>query len=145
MEKDKIRYVVVIQCDHVRKRCSGFACSNAFFDRGSAFTGYPEGTKFVTMTCGGCCGMSVAGYLEHFGKKLAKKTDITKDEVAVHLSTCMVTENHHHDRCPNLQYIEEIIRRKGFENVVEGTFQSQGAHRRRESGMYKTYDTVAFD
>ncbi len=145
MDRENIRYVVVIQCDKARSRCSGFACSNSFFERQFAFSGYGPATKYVTMTCGGCCGSGVAGFLEHFGKKLAKKTDITKDEVAVHLSSCIVTENHHHDRCPHLDYIRAIIRKKGFQNIVEGTYQSQTAKRRRAEGEYQTYENAAFE
>ena len=145
MDNDKIRYVVVIQCANSRKRCSGFACSNAFFERNFAFDGYPEGTKFVTMTCGGCCGTPVAGYLEHFGKKLKAKTDIKKSEVAVHLSTCIVTENRHHDRCPHADYIKDIIRRNGYDNIVEGTFQAAISAKLRAAGKYKTYEEVVFD
>lgn len=142
MDKSKIRYVVVIQCDHSRKRCSGFACSNAFFEKANAFAGYGEGTKFVTMTCGGCCGTPVAGYLEHFGQKLKAKTDIPKSEVAVHLSTCMVTDNRHHDRCPHVEYIKGIIRKNGYKNINEGTFEAAATRKGREKGIYKTYDTV---
>ena len=145
MDKKSIKYVVVIQCDNSRKRCSGFACSNSFFEKQFAFDGYGEDTKFVTMTCGGCCGTPVAGYLEHFGKKLRIKTDIKKSEVAVHLSTCMVTDNRHHDRCPHVEYIEGIIRKNGFENIIEGTFQCEATRKMRELGKYKVYDSVAFD
>lgn len=145
MNKEKIRYVVVIQCDKARNRCSGFACSNSFFERQFAFSGYEAGTKYVTMTCGGCCGSGVAGLLEHFGKKLMKKTDIGKDEVAVHLSSCIVTDNHHHDRCPNVDYIKDIIQKKGYHNIIEGTYQSQGAKMKREKGEYKSYSTTVFD
>ena len=145
MDKEKIRFVVAIQCDHSRKRCSGFACSNCFFEKGDAFSGYSDDTKFVTMTCGGCCGTPVAGYLEHFGKKLKAKTDISKSEVAVHLSTCMVTENRHHDRCPHVDYIKDIIRRNGYENIIEGTFEAPATRKLRERGVYKTYEEVAFE
>lgn len=145
MKKEEIRYVVVIQCDNARKRCSGFACSNSFFEKQFAFSGYKDGTKYVTMTCGGCCGSGVAGALEHFSNKLCKKTDIKKSEVAIHLSSCIVTDNYHHDRCPHMEYMKDIIRKKGFEHIMEGTYQSQGARMRRESGEYKKYDSVAFD
>ncbi len=145
MDKSKIKYVAVIQCDHTLKRCSGFACSYYFYDRYAGYEGYPEDTKFITMSCGGCCGTGVAGVLEHFGKKLRTLTDIDKSEVAVHLATCMVTDNRHHDRCPYVDYIKRIIRKNGFENIVEGTYQSQASRKLREMGEYKTYDSVVFD
>ena len=145
MDKSKIRYVVAIQCAHSRKRCSGFACSNAFFDRRDAFGGYPEGTKFITMTCGGCDDTPVAAQLEHFGKKLKAKTDIKKSEVAVHLASCIVTENRHHDRCPHAEYIKDIIRRNGYENIREGTFKAPITEKLRQAGKYKTYEEVSFE
>lgn len=145
MDKSAIKYVVVIQCEHSRRRCSGFACSNCFFDKVDGFEGYGEDTKYLAFNCGGCDGTSVSGYLEHFGKKLRGKTDIKKSEVAVHLATCMVTENRHHDRCAHVDYIKDIIRKKGFENIVEGTFQSKATQKMRAMGKYKVYDTVAFD
>lgn len=88
---------------------------------------------------------SQAGGLEHFGKKLRTKTDIEKSEVAVHLSSCMVTDNHHHDRCPHVDQIKDTIRRHGLENIIEGTYRSKTTSKLRESGMYKVYDSVAFD
>ncbi len=145
MDKKAIRYVVVIQCEHTMNRCSGFACTESFFGKSAAFEGYEEGTKYLTMTCGGCNGAGVAGRLEHLEMKLRTLTDIKKEEVAVHLASCVVTDNRHHDRCPYVDYIKEIIRKNGFENVVEGTYQSQASRKRREQGIYKKYDTVAFD
>ena len=145
MDRKSIKYAVVIQCDHTLNRCSGFACSEAFFGRSAGFAGYEDGTKYLTMSCGGCCGAGVAGRLEHFETKLRKLTDIQKSEVAVHLATCVVTDNRHHDRCPYVDYIKEIIRKNGFENIVEGTYQSQASRKLREEGVYKKYDSVDFE
>jgi len=145
MDKEAIKYVVVIQCDHTMKRCSGFACSEAFFGKTAAFSGYNDGTKYLTMSCGGCNGACVAGRLEHFEMKLRTLTEIKKSEVAVHLASCVVTDNRHHDRCPYVDYIRAIIKKNGFENIVEGTYQSQASRKLREQGVYKKYDSVAFD
>lgn len=87
----------------------------------------------------------MAGSLEHFAKKLRTKTDIKKSEVAVHLSSCMVTDNHHHDRCPHVDQIKDTIRRHGFENIIEGTYRSKTTSKLREIGKYKVYDSVEFD
>ena len=95
------KYVVIIQCDIAHRRCSGFACTNAFYNKDGAFEDYSEDTRYISFTCGGCCGKNIASKLEHLSKKLAKKSNITKDEVVVHLSSCMVTDNHHYDRCPH--------------------------------------------
>ena len=145
MDKKSIRYVVVIQCDHTLKRCSGFACTEAFFGRSAGFDGYGDDVKDLTMSCGRCCGAPVAGKLEHLEMKLRTLTDIKKSEVAVHLATCVVTDNRHHDRCPYVDYIKNIIRKNGFENIVEGSYQSKASSKLREKGVYKTYDSVAFD
>ena len=72
-------------------------------------------------------------------------TDIKKSEVAVHLASCVVTDNKHHDRCPNVDYMKEIIQKKGFENIVEGSFQSEPTRKLRAQGKYKVYENVAFD
>lgn len=137
-----IKYVLIIQCDIARQRCSGFACTDSFYNRAGFFKdcGYAHGVRYIALTCGGCCGASLASKLEHFSKKLIKATGIKKDEVAVHLSSCMVTDNYHHDRCPHLDYIKALVLKKGFKNIVEGTFQSENATKKRAAGIYKGYE-----
>ena len=137
-----IKYVFIIQCDIARLRCSGFACTNCFYNKDGFFKdcGYGDDVRYIAITCGGCCGGSIASKLEHFSNKLKNQTDVKKDEVAVHLSSCMATDNYHHDRCPNIDYIKGIILKKGYKNIVEGTFKSENATRKREGGIYKTYD-----
>ena len=134
-----IKYCVIIQCDIANKRCSGFACTNAFYNRDERFNNYAEDTRYISFTCGGCCGKGIASKLEHFSKHLKSKTDISKDEVSVHLSSCMSTDNYHYDRCPHIEYLKNIIAKKGFKNLVEGTYVSKGSTRKREMGQYKTY------
>lgn len=135
-----IKYCVIIQCEIAHKRCSGFACTNAFYDKDEKFNNYAEDTRYISFTCGGCCGKGIASKLEHFSKHLKSKTDISKDEVSVHLSSCMSTDNYHYDRCPHIDYLKNIIAKKGFNNLVEGTYVSKGATRKREIGKYKTYN-----
>lgn len=134
-----IKYCVIIQCDIAHKRCSGFACTNAFYNRDEKFKSYGENTRYISFTCGGCCGKGIASKLEHFSKHLKSKTDIIKDEVAVHLSSCMSTDNYHYDRCPHIEYLKNIIEKKGFKNLVEGSYISKGATRKRKIGHYKSY------
>ena len=52
----------------------------------------------------------------------------------------MVTDNYHHDRCPHLDYIKALVLKKGFKNIVEGTFQSENATKKRAAGIYKDYE-----
>lgn len=134
-----IKYCIIIQCDIAHKRCSGFACTNAFYNKDEKFKGYNETVRYISFTCGGCCGKGVSSKLEHFSKHL-KKIDANKEEVAIHLSSCMTTDNYHYDRCPHIDYIKNIITKKGFMSLVEGTYVSKGASRKRETGVYKSYN-----
>ena len=136
-----IKFVLIIQCDTARRRCSGFACTDSFYNRAGFFKecGYAHGVRYMALTCGGCCGSNLASKLEHFSKK-AHAAGIKKDEVAVHLSSCIVTDNYHHDRCPHLDYIKALVVKKGFKNIVDGTFQSENATKKRAAGIYKNYE-----
>jgi len=133
------KYVVIIQCDLAHNRCSGFACAQSFYNRDTVFEGYAEGTQYLSFTCGGCCGKGVAAKLEHLSNKLAKKTDIKKEDVAVHLASCVVTDNRHSDRCPHAAYIKQIIQKHGYETIIEGTYISKISAAKREKGIYKSY------
>ncbi len=133
-----MKYVVIIQCDITRRRCSGYACTEAFYSKEDAFEGYPDDVKYIAMTCGGCCGAQLASLLEHFSNKL-KKTDVKKDDVVVHLSSCMANDNYHHDRCPHIDYIKALVLKKGYKNIVEGSYISDRAAKKRETGEYHSY------
>ena len=134
-----IKQCIIIQCDSALKRCCGFACMDSFYNKEGKFGDYGNNMKYITFSCGGCCGKAVAGKLEHFLMKMRKKTDLKKEEIVIHLATCMVSENHHSDRCPYIDYIKDIIAKKGFENTVEGTYISKTAEKKRETGEYKGY------
>ena len=132
------KFVVIIQCELVHKKCSGFACTNSFYNRDEMFKSYKENTRYISFTCGGCCGKLVSGKLSHFSKKILKKTDYKKDEVIVHLASCMTSDNYHSDRCPHIDYIKDIIVKRGYD-FLEGTYISKNAEIKREKGIYKTY------
>lgn len=134
------KYVVMIQCDIAHRRCSGFACTNTFYEKEDTFANYKDDTRYISFTCGGCCGKGVSAKLEHFSKKVSQKNKMSKDEVIVHLSSCMITDNHHYDRCPHVDYIKSIIIKKGYKNIVEGTYISSGAQKKRENGLYNCYE-----
>lgn len=131
------KYVVIIQCDIAHRRCSGFACTSSFYDREEKFNEYADTVPYISFTCGGCCGKGVASKLEHFSRHL--KSKIGKEEVAVHLSSCIVTDNYHYDRCPHVDYIKSIIVKKGYSNIVEGSYISKKAKGKRQTGEYKSY------
>ena len=132
------KFVVIIQCELVHKKCSGFACTDSFYNRDEMFKSYKENTKYISFTCGGCCGKLVSGKLSHFSKKILKKTDYKKDEVIVHLASCMTNDNYHSDRCPHIDYIKDIIVKRGYD-FLEGTYISKNSEIKREKGIYKTY------
>ncbi|CAH2213909.1 CGGC domain-containing protein [Tepidibacter aestuarii] len=134
-----VKYVVIIQCDLTHRRCSGFACTNAFYNREEMFEKYESDIRYISFTCGGCCGKGIAAKLEHFAKKARKFNSVNKDDVFIHLSSCMVTDNHHSDRCPHVDYIKSIILKKGYKNLVEKTYISKSAENKREQGVYKNY------
>lgn len=133
----EIKYVIIIQCEIAQKRCSGFACTEAFYNKNTPFQNYNEKVRYISFTCGGCCGKTIASKLEHFSKKLLKKTSIKKEETAVHLSSCMVTDNYHYTPCPHLDYIKNIIIKKGFKNIIEGSYLSSNAAEKRKAGIYQ--------
>lgn len=133
------KYIAIVQCEIAHRRCSGFACSNAFYNKEEMFDIYDNSTRYISFTCGGCCGKGIAAKLEHFSKKLKRKTDINKNEVAIHLASCIVTDNHHYDRCPHVEYIKSIILKKGYKNIVEGSYISNNAKMKRKQGVYSSY------
>ena len=142
-ERAKIKYVLVVQCDNARHRCSGFACENWFHQRMASFAGYHPEVRFLTVTCGGCGGLeTLHAQLEHFKRKLLKKTSIALDEVSIHLSSCMVTDNSHHNRCVHVAEICKVINDCGFVNITEGSYVSARAQAKREAGIYKNYPTL---
>ena len=50
------KFVVIIQCELVHKKCSGFACTDSFYNRDEMFKSYKENTKYISFTCGDCYG-----------------------------------------------------------------------------------------
>lgn len=140
-DKKDIKLVVVIQCSMAKKRCSGYLCMNVFFNREDFFKDYPsdKNVRFLPVECGGCCGKSVNAVMTNISRKMAKTSDLKKDEVAVHLSSCMCFDNHHSDRCMFIDKIKEAVKKQGFTNIFEGSKLSKTAERRRAEGIYKTY------
>lgn len=133
------KYAVIIQCEISHRRCSGFACTNSFYEKEDLFKKYDEDMKYISFTCGGCCGKGVAAKLEHLGKKFRKVEKISKEDIFIHLASCMVTDNHHYDRCPHIDYIKSIISKKGYKNIIEGSYISKNAENKRKKGLYNNY------
>jgi predicted metal-binding protein len=130
-------YVVIVQCDIVKERCSGYYCERAFHERTGGFADYPADRPYrtLTMTCGGCCGRAVQRKLLHLCRKIAKAEGITKDRIVVQLASCITKDNFHAPPCPHLDYIKTLIARLGLD-VREDTRISETAESRRKSGKY---------
>lgn len=132
------KLVVVVQCDIVCKRCAGYGCMKTFFDRTGPFANYPADTRYLPFTCGGCCGAGLAGKLEDLTRKLRRYQE-NKEDVVVHLASCLVSDNYHRPPCPFRKYMHDIIERKGFP-VVLGSYVSKKSTEKRAAGIYKEWN-----
>ena len=132
-------YVVVVQCHIVKERCSGYFCEYAFSERTGAFSGYPADgqIRFLSLTCGGCCGRAVHRKLANLIKQIGKRDHIEKRKIGVHLSSCISFDSYHGPECPHKDYLKTIICKKLGLDVVEGSRISALTDRRRKEGKYK--------
>lgn len=131
--------VVIIQCDDVVKRCSGFLCMNEFYERTGKFEGYPDEVRYMSITCGGCCGNLLTPKLENLGMRL-RKANINKEDVVIHFASCVCSDNSHRLPCPFMNRMKALLNRKGFNNIVLGTHVSQKAEAKRQAGIYKKWE-----
>lgn len=131
--------VVIIQCDDVVKRCSGFLCMNDFYERTGKFEGYSDEVRYMSITCGGCCGNLLTPKLENLGMRL-RKANINKEDVVIHFASCVCSDNSHRLPCPFMNRMKALLNRKGFNNIVLGTHVSQKAEAKRQAGIYKKWE-----
>jgi predicted metal-binding protein len=131
-------YIVVVQCDIVMQRCSGYLCERAFNERTGGFASYPKDKSFRTiyMTCSGCCGRAVHRKLGDLINMIKKEEGVKKDEIIVHLASCITRDNYHAPPCPHLDYLKRLIEGKHSLNLVEDTYISQKSEKLREKGVY---------
>jgi predicted metal-binding protein len=131
------RYVIVLQCDVAKQRCSGFGCENAFWNRIDAFGGYPSDKviRYLSMSCSGCPGRSVQRKLSNFLSRSKGKSDVQPGQVAVHFASCICKDNFHGPPCPHYDYIKTIVDRCGL-RWAEGTVISKKAEARRKDGKW---------
>lgn len=139
--ENKIKLIGLIQCDFAKERCSGFACVNSFEERVDAFERYSKEEKImvVPFDCGGCPGRRIGRSVANLIRNSKKKALINKEEVVIHLASCMVTDNAHYPPCPHLDYIGEILSRKGVK-VVKGSYKSKTTQKRREASIYDNFN-----
>ena len=135
--------LVIIQCEDVVKRCSGFLCMNDFYERIGKFENYSDKDsnkiRYMTITCGGCCGNLLTPKLENLGMRL-KKANIDKNNVIIHFASCICSDNSHRQPCPFMNRMKMLLLRKGFNNIVLGTHVSKKAEAKRQAGIYKKWD-----
>ena len=136
-EKD---YVVVVQCDIVMERCSGYYCEKAFNERGGGFAAYPTGKAYRTLylTCGGCCGRAVHRKVYDLIAAIKEEEGVKKDKIAVHLSSCITKESYHGPKCPHVDYLKTMIEDKLSLDLVDATTISRTSEGLREKGVYKS-------
>jgi predicted metal-binding protein len=133
------RYIVVVQCDIVMERCSGYLCEHAFNNRTGGFSSYPKDRSFRTiyMTCGGCCGRAVHRKLNDLTRMINKVEKVDKEEIVVHLASCITKDNYHAPPCPHLDYLKGLIEDKLSLDVMEDTYISKKSEKLREKGVYQ--------
>lgn len=134
----KKTYIAVVQCHLVKQRCSGYFCEKAFNERSGAFSVYAreENLRILYMTCGGCCGRATHRKLANLIRMGKKREKITKDQIVVHLASCITNDNYHGPPCPHLDYLKELIAKLSLD-MVEGTNISPKAEARRLEGKYQ--------
>jgi predicted metal-binding protein len=131
-------YIVVVQCDIVMERCSGYFCEHAYSQRTGLFSTYPADQAYRTlfMTCGGCCGRGVHRKLGDLTRTMKKKEGVEKSQIVVHLASCITHDNFHAPPCPHLDYLKTLIGVKAGLDIVEGTHISKLSEERRRKGEY---------
>jgi predicted metal-binding protein len=132
------QYVVILQCHIVKERCPGYQCEKAFHERTGGFADYPKdkSLRYLSITCGGCCGRTTHRKLTRLLRAIEKKEGIGKHQIVVQLASCVCKDNYHSPPCPHLDYIKTLIGRIGLD-IAEGTVISDLSERRRQGGTYR--------
>jgi len=134
--KDK-KYIAIVQCHLVKQRCSGYFCEKAFHERSGGFADYAKDQDFrtISLTCGGCCGKVAHRKLNNLIGNLRKREKIQKEQVVVHLSSCITKDNFHGPPCPHLDYLKTLIAKLNVD-LRQDTAISKAAENRRKKGDY---------
>ena len=133
------KYVVAVQCNIVKDRCSGYACERNFHERGGGFAAYAgdSDVRFLSLTCGGCCGRAVHRKLSNFLRQAKKNENILPADVVVHLASCVSNDTYHSPPCPHLDYLKALIGDKLGLTIAEGTVINELSEKRRQDGTYQ--------
>ena len=132
-------YIVVVQCDIVMERCSGYYCEKAFNERGGGFAVYPREKAYRTLylTCGGCCGRAVHRKVYDLIAAIREEEGVKKEKIAVHLSSCITKESYHGPKCPHVDYLKTMIEEKLSLDLIDATTMSETSEGLRNKGVYK--------
>ncbi|PLY04066.1 MAG: CGGC domain-containing protein [Desulfuromonas sp.] len=131
-------YLVVVQCHIVKQRCSGYLCERAFHERSGGFQIHPKESsiRFLSLTCGGCCGRALHRKLGNLVRMANNKEGITRERILVRFSSCITKDNYHGPPCPHLDYLKELVRKLELA-CAEDTVISAKSERLRATGVYK--------
>ena len=140
IEIQKKDYIVVVQCDIVMERCSGYYCEKAFNARSGGFAAYPTEKSYRTLylSCGGCCGRAVHRKVYDLIAAVKTEEGVEKDKIAVHLSSCITKESYHGPKCPHVDYLKNMLEDKLSLDLVDATTISRTSEGLREKGVYKS-------
>lgn len=131
-------YIVVVQCDIVKQRCSGYYCEKAWNERTGGFAEYPKDKAYrvIHMTCGGCCGRALHRKLMNLVAARKKREGAGPEKIVVQFSSCITLDNYHGPPCPHLDYLKTLVARAGLDLRLN-TSMSKKAEQRRDGGVYK--------
>ena len=87
-------YIVVVQCDIVQQRCSGYYCEKAWNERTGGFAEYPNDKAYrvIHMTCGGCCGRALHRKLMNLVSQRKKREGVGPEKIVVQFSSCITLD-----------------------------------------------------
>lgn len=132
-------YIIVVQCHIVKERCSGYLCEHAFATRAGGFAEYSQDEKirFLPLTCGGCCGRAVHRKISDVLKMIKTTEKVGKENIVVHLSSCIVRDSFHGPPCPHKGYLVTMITEKLGLALKEGSKISDTTGKRSKAGTCK--------
>lgn len=138
MDLAEKEYIVILQCHIVKERCPGYQCERALHERTGGFAAYSKDKtyRYLSLTCGGCCGRATHRKLAKLVQSIGKKEGIGKEQIVVQLSSCITNDNYHAPPCPHLAYLKTLIGRLGLD-VREATVVSEKSEQRRRDGTYR--------
>lgn len=136
----EVKYIAIVKCHIVTEKCPGYFCENALTKRTGVFAEYKDDKdiRCFTITCGGCCGKAVHRKLYLLLKLLKEREKVEKEDVIVHLSSCITFDNFHSTPCPHIEYLKELIGKKLGLTIKNGTHISKLSEKRRSEGIYSS-------